>query len=93
MPAQVHLELTALWHRETELVGAYTYCSERWPTASGRRRSAWPWSWPPQVDLGALVSARYPLDRYVDAIRHAANAGSRQSVKVCFDLRGERHRP
>ena len=45
------------------------------------------------ADLGALVSARYPLDRYVDAIRHAANAGSRQSVKVVFDLRGERHRP
>jgi hypothetical protein len=45
-----------------------------------------------QVGLGELVSARYPLARYVDAIRHAANAGSRQGVKVVFDLRGERHR-
>ena len=29
MPAQVKLELTTLWHRETELVGAYAYGLER----------------------------------------------------------------
>jgi hypothetical protein len=39
-----------------------------------------------------LVSASYPLDRYRDAIDHAANAGARGAVKVVFDLRGEKHR-
>ena len=31
MPAEVTLDLTGLWHRETELVGAYTYGTERLP--------------------------------------------------------------
>ena len=92
MPARVNLELTALWHRETELVGAYTYCSER--LADGERTTSFRLALDlaSKVGLGELVSARYPLARYVDAIRHAANAGSRQGVKVVFDLRGERHR-
>jgi hypothetical protein len=37
--------------------------------------------------LDRLVSALYPLDRYVDAIEHAASAGRRGAVKVAFDLR------
>jgi hypothetical protein len=44
------------------------------------------------LDLAPLVSAAYPLDRYADAIGHAANAGPRSSVKVCFDLRAEKRR-
>ena len=35
MPAEVTLDLTGLWHRETELVGAYTYGTET--LADGRR--------------------------------------------------------
>jgi threonine dehydrogenase-like Zn-dependent dehydrogenase len=93
MPAQVHLELTALWHRETELVGAYTYCTEILPDGERATSFRLALDLAGRLDLGPLVSAHYPLDRYVDAIRHAANAGARQSVKVVFDLRGEKHRP
>ena len=39
-----------------------------------------------------LVSAVYPLDRYREAIDHAANAGRRGAVKIAFDLRDERER-
>ena len=42
------------------------------------------------ADLGRLVSATYPLARYEDAIGHAANAGRRGAIKVCFDLREAR---
>ena len=35
MPAEVTVDLTGLWHRETELVGAYTYGTET--LADGRR--------------------------------------------------------
>jgi threonine dehydrogenase-like Zn-dependent dehydrogenase len=93
MPSTVHLELTALWHRETELVGAYTYCTET--LAGGDRSTSFQLALQlaSAVDLGVLVSGRYRLDRYVEAIRHAAHAGPRGGVKVCFDLRGERHRP
>ncbi len=94
MPAGVRLELTALWHRETELVGAYCYCTET--LAGGERRSTFSLAIELATQLGDqlgnLVTASYPLDRYADAIGHAANAGSRASVKVCFDLRGEKGR-
>jgi hypothetical protein len=43
-------------------------------------------------ELGRLVSATYPLSRYREAIDHAANAGTRGSVKIAFDLRGEKER-
>jgi hypothetical protein len=45
-----------------------------------------------EASLERLVSATYPLDRYRDAIDHAANAGRRDAVKVAFDLRSERRR-
>ena len=45
-----------------------------------------------ELDLGRLVSATYPLDRYEDAIDHAAAAGRRGAVKIAFDLRAERER-
>jgi hypothetical protein len=37
--------------------------------------------------LERLVSALYPLDRYREAIEHAAHAGARGATKVAFDLR------
>ncbi len=40
--------------------------------------------------LGRLVSATYTLDRYAEALAHAADAGRRGAVKIAFDLRGER---
>jgi threonine dehydrogenase-like Zn-dependent dehydrogenase len=37
------------------------------------------------AELGRLVSARYPLERYREAIEHAATAGSRGAVKIVFE--------
>ena len=37
MPADVHLDLTGLWHRETELKGAYTYGTEQMTDGSTAR--------------------------------------------------------
>ncbi len=39
------------------------------------------------ASLESLVSATYPLERYEDAIRHAATAGMRGSTKIAFDMR------
>ena len=44
------------------------------------------------VGFNRLVSAAYPLDRYRDALDHAAEAGRRGSAKVAFDMRQERRR-
>ncbi|HEX2046159.1 MAG TPA: zinc-binding dehydrogenase [Acidimicrobiales bacterium] len=88
MPGRVSIDLAALWHKETSLLGAYTYGRE----ATGERTFDLAFDLVREADLGRLVSATYPLDRYRDAIDHAANAGSRGAVKVVFDLRGERNR-
>ena len=45
-----------------------------------------------QLDLGRLVSATYPLDRYEEAIEHAAASGLRGAVKIAFDMRNEKQR-
>lgn len=85
MPGKVNIDLTALWHRETELVGAYTYGTDVWPdgtTVGSFERAV---ELAESADLGQLVSAKYPLDRYKDAIAHAAQAGQRGSIKVVFE--------
>lgn len=88
MPGRVSVDLTGLWHKEVRLVGAYAYGRE----LSGERTFDLAFDLVSEADLGRLVSAAYPLDRYREAIDHAANAGSRGAVKVVFDLRGEKHR-
>ncbi|MEM7339102.1 MAG: zinc-binding dehydrogenase [Actinomycetota bacterium] len=87
MPGRIPVDLTALWHRETELVGAYTYGTETLPDGTQRRSYDMAVELVAAADLGRLVSATYPLDAYQDAIEHAATAGPRGAVKICFDLR------
>lgn len=81
MPGRVGLDLTPLWHREVSLVGAYAYTTDDFRRAFDVVRAN---------GLGRLVSAVYPLDRYREAIDHAAAAGRRGAVKVAFDLRKEK---
>lgn len=87
MPGVARTDLTPLWHRETELVGAYTYGTE--VLADGRTATSFELALElvPKLGLDRLVSAAYPLDRYRDAIRHAAEAGPRGAIKVVFDIR------
>jgi threonine dehydrogenase-like Zn-dependent dehydrogenase len=90
MAGHVELDLTPLWHKEIKLDGAYAYGQER--AADGRRTFDLAFELVQARDLGRLVSARYPLSRFEEAIGHAANAGARGSVKVAFDLRDEKER-
>lgn len=87
MPADVSLDLTGLWHRETELKGAYTYGTET--LADGTKTSTFDLAIDTANHFEAerLVSATYRLDDHVDAIAHAAAAGRRGAVKIAFDLR------
>lgn len=83
MPGVTTVDLTPLWQREVALRGTYAYQRADFDEAIELVQAR---------DLGRLVSARYPLRRYEDAIAHAATAGSRGAVKIAFDLRSEKER-
>jgi threonine dehydrogenase-like Zn-dependent dehydrogenase len=91
MPGHVLVDLTPLWHRQINLRGSYAYGVED-DMGGGRRTFDLAFDLVAHAGLERLVSASYPLDRYRDAIDHAANAGPRGAVKVVFDVRGEKHR-
>ena len=92
MPATVELELTPLWHRELQLIGAYTYGTERLPDGKTTSTFDLAFELVKTAKLEELVSACYSLDDYQEALKHAANAGVRGAFKIVFDLRNERER-
>jgi len=87
MPADVTLDLTGLWHRETELKGAYTYGTETLPDGRVCRTFDLAIETADAIEAERLLSATYPLVDHVDAIAHASTAGPRGAVKIAFDLR------
>ena len=73
MPARA--DLTPAWFRELELVGAYSGAGA-FPDAIEIAGA---------MNLGELVGATYPLDRWREAIDHALGAGKLGTIKVAFD--------
>ncbi len=92
MPGSVRLDLTTLWHRETELAGAYAYGTETLADGSRPRTFELAFELVRRAGLDCLVSATYHLADYREAIEHAATAGRRGAVKIAFDLRPEKER-
>jgi NADPH:quinone reductase-like Zn-dependent oxidoreductase len=86
MPGVVKVDLAPLWQREIELRGAYAYGSEDRPEGP-RSTFQLALELVREARLERLVSARYPLERYEDAVAHAAGAGRRGAVKIVFDMR------
>jgi len=105
MPGRLKVDLAVLWHREIRLVGAYAYGHEPSSTHAeegrprsggaihGRRTFELAIELVERADLGRLVSATYPLDRFEEALAHAGAAGRRGAVKVVFDLRSRKGQP
>lgn len=87
MPADVGVDLTGLWHRETEIKGAYTYGTET--LDDGRHVRTFELALESVGLVGAerLLSATYRLHDHREALAHAATAGRRGAIKVAFDLR------
>ncbi len=78
-------DLTPLWFRELEMVGAYTSGIEH--LADGTTKPTFDMaleiaSSAPIIEQ--LVGAKYPLDRWRDAIDHALGAGKLGTFKVAF---------
>lgn len=86
MPGVTRVDLAPLWQREVRLRGAYAYGAEARPEGT-RSTFELAFELVASARLERLVSAAYPLERYEEAVAHAAAAGRRGSVKIVFDLR------
>jgi threonine dehydrogenase-like Zn-dependent dehydrogenase len=80
------LDLTALWHKEVKLSGAYAYGIEEYRDEHVKSfelalRIA------PEIKLESLVGPRFKLREYREAIAAARSSGCDGHVKVVFDLR------
>lgn len=81
-------DLTPLWFRELELVGAYTGGLER---VNGKDTHAFDLA----IELAlanpieGIVGATYPLRRWHEAIDHAFGAGRLGTLRVAFDPRAD----
>jgi len=80
------VDLTPVWFRELEVVGAYTGGTERLDGAA-RRTSELAVELAGHAPLRGLVGATYPLGSWREAIDHALAAGRLGTVKVAFDPR------
>jgi len=79
-------DLTPVWFRELELVGAYTGGDE---TLNGERRHSFGLATElaRENPIDGIVGATYPLRRWREAIDHALGAGRLGTLKVAFDPR------
>jgi threonine dehydrogenase-like Zn-dependent dehydrogenase len=80
------LDLTALWHGEVRLAGAYAYGVEdyRRERVKSFRLAIGLAS---EIDLASLVGPRFRLREYREAIAAARSSGRAGHVKVVFDFR------
>lgn len=91
MPGQKSsLDLTALWHKEISLTGAYAYGVERY---RGEDVSSFDLAMrlAPEIALETMVGPRFRLEEYREAIAAARGSGRAGHVKVVFDHRDHRH--
>ena len=91
MPADVTLDLTGLWHRETELKGAYTYGTEHLGDGRTARTFDLAIETANAVEAERLLSATYPLSDHVDAIAHAADRRPARRRENCLRPAHWRH--
>ena len=88
--AKSSLDLTALWHKEINLAGAYAYGIEEY---RGERTSSFELAidMAPEIKLETMVGPHFRLEEYREAIAAARSSGRAGHVKVVFDHRGIRY--
>jgi threonine dehydrogenase-like Zn-dependent dehydrogenase len=83
------IDWTAVWYKELRVLGAYAYGTETW---RGERIRTFALALRllarGDTPLKPLVTHRFPLDQYRQALAHALLAGRSGAVKVAFDFRG-----
>ncbi|HEY7283328.1 MAG TPA: alcohol dehydrogenase catalytic domain-containing protein [Actinomycetota bacterium] len=82
-------DLTPVWFRELELVGAYTSGAEQLRNGETKHTFDLALDLAGDAPLEGVVGAVYPLRRWREALDHALDAGRLGTMKVAFDPRAE----
>lgn len=89
MPAiPKNVDWTPIWHKELKVIGSYTYGLE---THQDRQLRTFELAMQLLQKMGGslkpLISAKFPLSKYKEAIQTALHTGKSRAVKVVFEHR------
>jgi len=86
------VDWTSVWWKELRVTGSYIYGVEQWQGRSAKTMDlVLAWMARGTVRLGHLVTHRFPLSAYREALRTAMGKSESKAFKVVFDLRGRFH--
>lgn len=81
------VDWTPVWLKELRVVGSYAYAVENWQGRQVRTLElVLRWMQEGKLDLSSLVTHRFPLDRYRDALRTALGKSAGKAFKVAFQF-------
>ncbi len=79
------VDLTPVWYHQVNLVGTYGHGMNEW---NGLRKHTYEWVFDQfrqgKFDIGGLITHRFPLRDYKEAIRVATSKAKDKSIKVEF---------
>jgi threonine dehydrogenase-like Zn-dependent dehydrogenase len=88
---RLKVDLTPVWYQEVNLVGSMSHGAEDW---NGQRVSDFDlvvrFLREGKLNFDGLITHRFPLDAYREAIATATAKRQTGAIKVIFDLRGSR---
>jgi threonine dehydrogenase-like Zn-dependent dehydrogenase len=80
------VDLSTIWYHHVRLVGTYGHGMNSW---NGTRKHTYEWVYDlyrqNKLDIDGLITHRYPLTDYKEAIRVATAKGKEKAIKVVFD--------
>lgn len=80
------IDWTPIWLKELQVTGSYIYGVETWQGRKVRTMDlVLEWMAQRKVDLSSLVTHKFPLDAYPEALATAMGKGESKAFKVAFE--------
>lgn len=85
----MHIDLTPLWYQEVSLIGSFGHGMETWPVGTQERLSTFAIAagliQQGQIHPEKLITHRFALTNFREALSTASHKGRSRSMKVVFD--------
>jgi threonine dehydrogenase-like Zn-dependent dehydrogenase len=89
MAPMPRIDLTPVWYHHVNLVGSYGHGMNEW---NGERKHTYEWVFDlfraGRLDIEGLITHRFPLREYKEAIRVASAKGKHRAIKVVLEHEG-----